>query len=309
MRHTAQTRLGSLSMILGLCVACNGEVQSPGEETGASGGSESSINHGGASSSSLGGSVSVGGATSGGTGGGTGADGSGVGGATSGGATSGGAAGSSDVTISAAGAPQMSATGVAVLTVPLATYDVGQRFLYENYDGKAPYDLSRATLNILASAPGATAGNLHVFFTSFGRNDSSAFDIPLSSITNGFTTISIPVPPASGSYDPALLIVVRIDVEAGSAVVTGWQTPATVVYIDRIWTSNGLYDDNFVASIDPVVLALSGARTTPTASTLTWVSQVNLGAGSGGGAAGAGQAGNAGWAGGAAGSAGRAGGG
>ena len=299
MRHTAQTRLGSLSMILGLCVACNGEVQSPGEETGASGGSESSINHGGASSSSLGGSVSVGGAASGSTGGGTGADGSGMG----------GAAGSSEVTISAAGAPQMSATGVAVLTVPLATYGVGQRFLYENYDGKAPYDLSRATLNILASAPGATAGNLHVFFTSFGRNDSSAFDIPLSSITNGFTTISIPVPPASGSYDPSLLIVVRIDVEAGSAIVTGWQTPATVVYIDRIWTSNGLYDDNFVASIDPVVLAPSGARVTPTASTLTWVSQVNLGAGSGGGAAGAGQAGNAGWAGGAAGSAGGAGGG
>jgi hypothetical protein len=178
----------------------------------------------------------------------------------------------------------MAATGVAVLTVPLAAVGQGQRFNYQNYDGKGTFDIAASTLNILACAPGALGGNLHVFFTSFGRADSRAFDIPLSSIRNGFTTMSIPVPAASGSYDPTVMMLVRIEVEAGADFGSAWQTPATLVYIDRIWTSNGVFNDNFVAAAD--VIQTSGVRNL-TGATVSWTAQIDLGStGSGGSGAG-----------------------
>ena len=167
------------------------------------------------------------------------------------------------------------ASGVAVLTVPLTTSGEGQRFNYQNFsimntDVNGSYDLAGATLNIVACAPDATGGNLHVFFTTPDRKDSPATDVALSTLTTGFTTISIPVPAASGDFDPTSIMVTRIEVEAGSAFGTSWQSPATVIYIDSISTSNGLFNDTFDSNYDP--LQHSGARNTKSLSTVSWVS-------------------------------------
>ena len=209
------------------------------------------------------------------------------------------------MTIGAAGA-SMTATGLAVLTVPLTAAGQGQRYNYENYNGRTPdhYDLTGATLNIVACAPGATGGDLSIFFTTNARVDSPTFNVPLSALTSGFETISIPVPDATANgYDPSIIFVIRIEVEAGAAFGTSWQTPATVIYVDSISTSNGVFNDTFDLTVDgSVVLATSGVRAGN--GTVTWTSaytwQASTGGststsqGGGGGAVGGGGASNGG---------------
>jgi hypothetical protein len=242
---------------------------------------------GGAPTTDVGGTAVQGGA-GGTTAGGSTSGGSAAGGTASGGKTitSGGndSGGATSMTIGAAGA-STNATGVAVLTVPLTTASQGKRFNWQdyNYQGRTPnyYDLTGATLNIVACAPGATGGDLNIFFTT-NYGNSPTFKVPLSAITSGFQTVSIPVPGATSTgYDPATILVTRIEVEAESAFGTSWETPATIVYIDRISTSNGLFNDTFDSPADPGTLQGSGARPL-TGSTLTWLSSFTVPPGTGG---------------------------
>ena len=131
------------------------------------------------------------------------------------------------------------------------------------------YDLTGATLDIVAYAPDAIGGNLHVFFTTPDRVDSPVVDVALSTLTTGFETVSIPVPMASGGFEPDKIMVIRIEVEAGTAFGAPWQTPATVVYVDSISTSDGRFDDTFATDEEP--LESSGARSL-SGSTITWLS-------------------------------------
>lgn len=193
----------------------------------------------------------------------------------------------STMTISAAG-NSSHGSGLAALAVPLTSVGQGSRFNYQNFDGVGSYDLTCKKLNIVAYAPDAKGGNLHVFFTTTGRLDSVAFDVALSQLASGFQTISIPVPSAvAGGYDPAMTMVIRIEVESGSAFGASWQSPATLVYLDSISTSDGLFNDVFAASTDP--LRTSGVRW-QNGSTVTWVSDITVQSGTGG-ATGTGQAG------------------
>ena len=177
----------------------------------------------------------------------------------------------------------MTATGLAVLTVPLTASGQGQRFNYENFNGKTPdhYDLTGATLNIVACAPEATGGDLSIFFTTNARIDSPMFNVPLSALTSGFQTISIQVPDATpNGYDPSIIFVIRLEVEAGAAFGSSWQTPASVVYIDSISTSDGTFNDTFEIAVDYGVLAKSDARAG--SGTVTWVSSYTVQGSTGG---------------------------
>jgi len=232
-------------------------------------------------SSSVGGTSSSGGASS--VGGTTMTGGSSTTGGTSaigGSSTTGGTSnkGGSSATGGASG-PTTTASGVAVFTVPLAAAGDGQRFIYRNNTPSGTtYNLSGATLDIVAYAPGATGGDLHVFFasgTSTTNYSSTATDVALSTLATGFRTVKIPVPSAvSGAFDPTLILVTRIEVEAGSGFGTSWKTPATVVYIDSISSSNGVLRDTFDTTIMPDgstnILANSGARTV-TGFSLGWL--------------------------------------
>jgi len=200
--------------------------------------------------------------------------------ATGGSSTTGGTSnkGGSSATGGTSG-PTTTASGVAVFTVPLAASGDGQRFIYRNNTPSGTtYNLSGATLDIVAYAPGATGGDLHVFFasgTSTTNYSSTATDVALSTLATGFRTVKIPVPSAvSGAFDPTLILVTRIEVEAGSGFGTSWKTPATVVYIDSISSSNGVLRDTFDTTIMPDgstnILANSGARTV-TGFSLGWL--------------------------------------
>jgi hypothetical protein len=160
----------------------------------------------------------------------------------------------------------------------LSAVGEGQRYNYQNYNHpdvpEDNYNLSGATLSIVACAPGATGGNLHVYFSSTAdaSSDSVATNIALSTFTGDWETLNIPVPSASGGFNPATILLVRIEVEAGSGFGTSWQQPETVILIDRISTSNSLFDDPFDTDFgeDSPILDDSGAR--PLAgSTISWI--------------------------------------
>jgi hypothetical protein len=252
----------------GATAGAGGAIGGAGGDTGGTGG---------ATAGTGGATAGTGGATAG-TGGAGGAS-AGTGGATAGAGGSGGAAGTgaggtggSGGAAGAGGA--VSATGVMMLSVPLTATGQGQRYNVNNTT-VAPattYDLSGATLTIRAYAPGALGGDLSIFLTSTMTGGSSvAMQVGLSTLTTGFVDIVVPVPAASaGGYDPALTDVIRIEVEAGAAFGTAWQTPATIVYIDSVISSNGAVNDPFDTNPPFGTFGSSGARQV-TNSAFSWL--------------------------------------
>ena len=166
------------------------------------------------------------------------------------------------------------AKGVMVLTVPLAAPGQGQRYNAHNTGIVESNDLTGATLTLRAYAPGATGGNLHVFYTSRNLADSAATDIALSSLTEGFQDIDVPVPaPVPDGFQPTRVFIIRVEVEAGPGFGVSWQSPATVVYIDSIISSNGAISDTFDTSPAFSTFGSSDTRTVPN-STLAWLPSI-----------------------------------
>jgi hypothetical protein len=146
----------------------------------------------------------------------------------------------------------------------------GQRFNVQNLSNPStPYNLSGATLVIRAYAPGAVGGDLSVFFRSTSTTDSPAMKIALSTLTSGFVDVSVPVPAATGNFDPTMVDVVRIEVEADANYGTTFQTPATLVYLDSVTSSNSADSQLFTTTPSGTDFATSGARQVA-GSTATW---------------------------------------
>jgi hypothetical protein len=164
-----------------------------------------------------------------------------------------------------------SAQGVEVLTVPLSASGQGQRYNSQKTTVLTPYDLAGATLTLRAYAPGATGGNLHIYYTSANFADSAPTDIALSKLTSEFQNLDIPVPTSvSGGFRPTEIIGIRVEVEAGTGFGNSWRVPATVVYIDSIVSSNGVITDTFDVAPDADTFGLSDTREVPN-STLAWL--------------------------------------
>lgn len=156
------------------------------------------------------------------------------------------------------GAPQ----GVVVLTVPMNVPNEIQRYA----DRFSPFvNLAGQKLYFRMYAPGATGGSFIVFMT-----DSSEFtfsiqiSFPLAGMSSRWVDIEVPVPVASGDYDPTSLYQVTFDIVTESA---GPWTDPTVIYIDRIWSSELTVNDTFDATLGQMVS--SSFETIPGA-TLTW---------------------------------------
>jgi hypothetical protein len=156
----------------------------------------------------------------------------------------------------------MSATGVEMLSVPLTTTGQGQRYNVQNLSNpETPYNLSGQTLTIRAYAPGAIGGDMSVFFRSLGAFDSPPTRTALSSITAGFIDVQIAVPAATGSFDPTMVDVIRIEIEADGNFGSTFQTPATIVYIDSVTSSGGTVSQLLGSAPGATQFASSGART------------------------------------------------
>jgi hypothetical protein len=162
------------------------------------------------------------------------------------------------------------ATGVEVLSVPLMLTGDGQRYNVQNRSSpSAPYDLSGQTLVIRAYAPGAIGGDLSVFFRSSSTTDSPATKVALSTLTSGFVNVSVTVPAATGGFDPTMVDVIRIEVEADATYGTTFQTPNTIVYLDSVTTANSVVSQLFSTTPATTDFMPSGARPL-TGSTNTW---------------------------------------
>ena len=168
------------------------------------------------------------------------------------------------------------AQGVVVLTVPLSEPGQGQRYNAHNTGRVEANDLTGATLTLRVYAPGATGGNLHVFYSSANFANSEPTDIALSNLTDGFKDIEIPVPdPMSNGFRPTDVFIIRVEVEAGAGFGESWQLPSTVVYIDSIISSNGLIADSFDTAPSFSTFGLSDSRELPNSS-LSWLPSLPL---------------------------------
>jgi hypothetical protein len=96
--------------------------------------------------------------------------------------------------------------------------------------------------------------------------------VALVTLVAGFTDIVVPVPEVTGSFDPALVDVIRIEVEADPAYGYDFQSPATVIYIDSVLSSNGVVTqplDTLPMNLD---FGSSGARPLD-GTTYSWLAQ------------------------------------
>jgi hypothetical protein len=170
----------------------------------------------------------------------------------------------------------ITAKGVMMLTVPLAAPGQGQRYNAHNTGRVESSNLAGATLTLRVYAPGATGGNLHVFCTSSNLADGPATDIALSSLTEGFQEIDIPVPArVPDGFEPTRVFIIRVEVEAGPGFGDSWRSPATVVYIDSIISSNGVISEAFDTAPSFRTFGSADVRAVPN-STLAWLPSIPL---------------------------------
>jgi hypothetical protein len=146
--------------------------------------------------------------------------------------------------------------------VPLTTAETAQRFAAKL---EALPDLTNSVLTLRLYAPGATGGQLNLYVSDADYTAGGGAFVALSSLSAKWTDVVLPIGGVSGTFDPQAIVQVNLEVRAGA---TGpWANP-TVVYVDRIWSSNALVNDTFdttkggFAASTQLVIA---------GSTLTWM--------------------------------------
>jgi hypothetical protein len=154
---------------------------------------------------------------------------------------------------------------VVKVLVPLSAGGQGQRYnlLHQGTptNPAPPVNLDGTSLVIRAYAPNAINGNLSVFF--LGGADSATTLVPFSTLNTGFTDVVVPVPPASGTYDPTAITVIRVEVETPAGNIGPWEQPATVVYFDSFTSLNNALTDTFNTNPIAALFGNSGARSVP----------------------------------------------
>jgi hypothetical protein len=151
--------------------------------------------------------------------------------------------------------------GVAVLSTPLTDTPQKHRFAdifpYPNLEG--------ATLTVRAYAPGATGGTLVMYMS----DETSGYSQPylyteLKTLNDHWVDITIPVA-SGGNFNAKRVKQINLELwgETGP-----WLSPATVVYVDSVRTSNQAVNDTFNTSYAPFVQ--SSLQVVP-GSTLGWV--------------------------------------
>jgi hypothetical protein len=113
---------------------------------------------------------------------------------------------------------------------------------------------------------------MSVFFRSPSTTATTPVRIALSTLTAGFVDVAIPVPAASGGFDPAMVDIIRLEIEADANFGSTFQSPATIIYIDSITTANGVVSLPFTSMQAPADFDNSGARAI-SGSTQMWLAQ------------------------------------
>lgn len=155
------------------------------------------------------------------------------------------------------------AQGLVEMSVPLAAASDNQR--YADVFNPPP-DLSNTTLYLRMYAPNATGGTLSIYMTDISSDFGPTTSVPLNTLSAGWMDIAVPIAGAQGNFDPIAMHQVTIEVMGGTS--TEWATPATVVYLDHVWTTNTAVNDTFDATLGTVI---GSSFQVVSGSTLTWV--------------------------------------
>lgn len=139
--------------------------------------------------------------------------------------------------------------GLAKISVPLTATGQGQRYGYKFPTGT---NLTKATIVFRMYAPGALDGLLNIYPTDVDRLYGTGVNAPLASASNGWLDVRIPMGDvtAAGAYNPSNMYQLTIEIRADGA--GPWSNP-TVVYLDGLWSSNGIVRETFEASLGPMV--------------------------------------------------------
>jgi hypothetical protein len=260
-----------------------GAVSMGGSDAGGAGGA---VSMGGSDAGDAGGAVSMGGSDVGDAGGAVSMGGSdasssealggsdvGAGGArTFGGSDNGsggsGSFGGSDTLGGSGGVPDIGATGVIKLSVPLSAD--GQVQGFDLYHSSPPLDLSGATVSARVYAPDALNADLVLWLSSRDGGATEAVITALTELNTGYVTIEATVPAADGLFDSRHVDLVHLEIRSNSS--GPWQTPATIVYLDSFTSSNGELFDTFDVSPDPSLFVPSEWQTVENAS-FEWLSR------------------------------------
>jgi hypothetical protein len=153
--------------------------------------------------------------------------------------------------------------GLVVLSVPMNVTPERQRYA----DRFTPYpNLEGQAVTFRLYAPGATGGSFVVYMTdSTDSSFSPQASFALSGMSAGWTDIEVPVPPSAGGYDATSLFQVTFEVVVDG---TGPWTDPTLIYIDRIWSSNLAVNDTFDTSRGQVI---ESSLEQIAGSSMTWV--------------------------------------
>jgi len=157
--------------------------------------------------------------------------------------------------------------GVAVLSTPLTAANQQHRFA-DTFPGNPK--LPEGTLvTARVYAPGATGGTLVMYLSDTASGYSQPYlNTELKTLSDHWVDVTITV--ASGSSFDASRGVKQVNLELWGG--TGpWLSPASVVYVDSVRSSDLTINDKFDASFAPMVT--STQQTVP-GSTLTWLTAV-----------------------------------
>jgi len=159
------------------------------------------------------------------------------------------------------------ASGLVQMSIPFTASGQAQRYA----DVFSQPDLTGSTVTVRMYAPGATNGSVSTFLVDGSSNSvfSPAVTTDFSILSAGWTDIVVPVPAAGGGFETTAVHQVTFDFTATSAAGP-WENP-TLVYIDRVWSSNGAVNDTFDTTSGSTV---ASTRVVLTGSSFAWVASV-----------------------------------
>jgi hypothetical protein len=142
----------------------------------------------------------------------------------------------------------VAAQGVVELSIPFSAAGQGQRFA-ERFT-LAP-NLTGKTLTMRMYVPSeASAGVLITIYpTDTSFRGGPAVPVFLSNLNEGWKDIVIPMGEATTTFDPAAVYQLTFDIQGGDGP---WE-PVTHIYIDAIWSSDGVINDTFATSYGQTV--------------------------------------------------------
>jgi len=139
------------------------------------------------------------------------------------------------------------AQGVVELSIPFSATGQGQRFAQRF--SPMP-DLTLKTLTMRLYAPGAeTSGIMTIYPTDKDFRGGPGVPVSLAALNQGWIDVVVPMGEATTTFDPLAIYQLTFDIQSG---VGPWE-PVTKIYIDAIWSSDGVISDTFTASYGQTV--------------------------------------------------------